>query len=640
VPPNLDPIAQKTSRLHLLCPAPLLDALPGVAGLLDTHAKWFALSRYWDRLMNRANRPEWSRDALREKPLYELFPDAKQQAQLKKVFASLAQGNLEQHSQTVEFGTGARALHVEMMLRPLSVNGTFAGVLVQLLDVTREHLNRIALLDRERKMRELQERTESQTTDYAEAMARRTLEHSRDMTALHEEIERLSTEQATQMAETKETFEVALRQLGDKPAQQMREFSELVARMAGEFRQQPQDFSAGLCRVFKDVGASNFSTLYVASAGEHEFVLCDHCDAPEVFHLAAEHGFIRLAEGEGTVGLSAVQSEPVKFSHLLDSADYGPWAHIAEENGYNCLWAIPLRMGGETCGVMQLYYREEDARLSEDQQAMLSALAQAAAPLLKASHELAIQPSKNGAALHGDTEDWRSVIGELAEEYGNLLTGVLGHSTLAAAELGETHAAREDLRAIERAARTAAKLTRRLAALSGAKEKATVVELGAYVQRYLEQHRLSSHDKDHAALPVVPCEVRADVSALEVILDGIVEYAWQSVSPEAAPLWTLMREDRAAHLTLLFDAPPNPPVKGPEKRGESVNGKGTKRAAHGKPRREEPVNGAEVSREPLGLRLSREVARALGGEIEVNSANGQTAMVLTLPVEEGMRAEA
>jgi hypothetical protein len=122
--------------------------------------------------------------------------------------------------------------------------------------------------------------------------------------------------------------------------------------------------------------------------------------------------------------------------------------------------------------------------------------------------------------------------------------------------------------------------------------------------------------------------------ALEVILDGIVEYARQWVSPEAAPLWTLIREDRAAHLTLLFDVPPNPPVNGLEKRGESVNGKGTKRAAHGKPKREEPVNAEGGSREPLGLRLSREAARALGGDLEVNRANGQTAVVLTLPVEE------
>lgn len=610
MPPKLDFSRPVSSALRTLCPPSLLDALPGVAGLLDHDAKWYSVSSTWDSLLSRASRPEWLRDALLGKPFLDLFADERQRSVLRKVIASLVDGRLEQHAQTLEFGSGTRMLQVELILRPLHTGKEFAGMLVQVQDVTRYHLNRIALLDRERRMRELQEKTEAQATDYTETVTRRTLEHAKEVTDLHEELERLSKEHEAQLAQISKSDNAAARQHTQQQAQRAQEIATLTTRMTTVFHEEPQDFGMGFCKLFKEISGCYFTVLYEHSSDEQKFVLCDHFDAPEIFQAAVEQGSVRMAEDEGPCGLAAAKGERVKFDHLLQNKAYARWVHLARDNGYNCLWALPLYRDKTIFGVIQLYYREQDVDLTPEQQASYTALARAAVPLVQASQELAATALLAKVSLQDDheAENWRRIIGEIAEEYGRLLTGMLGHSTLVAAEIGETHAAREELRAIERAARTAAKLTRRLASLSGQSENYVVVELGVYVQNYLKQRKSKSQDAEEVVVPAAPCKVRAEVTALEVILDGIREYVWRTMPKDTRPLWTLVREDHAVLLTLLFDGAPPP-----------SSGNGNKKSAY---------------REPFDFLLSREAARALGGKIEINADDGHTVIALTLPLAE------
>lgn len=394
MPPNLDLNRPRTSPLANVCSPALLDMLHSLAGILDVEGKWFSISHSWDEFFARTNRPDWRRDVLLPKTLFELFPDDEQRQMFRKLLAAMAEGKLEQHAQVVEFGSGMKALHLHVVIRPLWDDGTHIGYLFQGNDVTREHLNRIALLDRDRRMRELQIVIEEQKqrletvivrgrerdeklqelqvqleqkgTDQTEALARKTLEHSQEVNALHEEIARLTTEFAQQRAELKAECERLVQEASTMPA--------------------PQVVS-------------------------------------------------------------------------------------------------------------------------------------------------------NGTAL-------RQLTGELAEEYGNLLTGVLGHSTLAAAELGDAHTAVEDLRAIERAARTAAKLTRKLAALSGTSRQHSATELKACVQGYFKRH----HVEAEINVPNEPCDVQVDAAALEVMLDAITG---------AAPsgLWNIEREAHAVRLIVLPETP-------------------------------------------------------------------------------------
>jgi hypothetical protein len=436
VPPNLDLNRHKTSPLAQACPSAWLDMLSGMAGVLEPEGKWYMISRAWDETFGRTGHSDWRREALLGKTFYELFPDDVQRQMFRKLMASMAEGKLEQHSQVVEFGSGSKALHVQLTVRPLWEESTLIGYFVQGTDVTREHLNRLALLDRDRRMRELQgvieeqklrlesvitrgrerdeklrdvqDQMEQRVSEHMTMLAQKTMEHVREVSALHEEIEKLQTENGT----------------------------------------------------------------LIASA-------------------------------------LAIQALPVPT------------------------------------------------------------------------------PIANGKANPDDT--LRVLTAELAEEYGNLLTGVLGHSTLAAAEIGDNHAAVDDIHAIERAARTAAKLTRKLSALSGAARRPTAIEFGAFLHGYLRRNQLWD-ETNPPALPSKPCELRTESSALEVMLEGLTEFA--HVHAQGSPWqWALEAHDGEATLCLHCDL---------ERRNAEF---------------------------PPQLLLAREVARSHGGEMEIKSG----AIALSLP---------
>ena len=630
MPPNLDLNRHRTSPLANVCPPDLLDTLHGFAGLLDTNAKWWTISRSWDDFFARTNRPNWRREAMLGKTLFELFPDDDQRQMFRKLLASMGEGKLEQHAQVVEFGSGAKALHLNLVIRPLWEQGTLIGYFVQGMDVTREHLNRIALLDRDRRMRELQtvieeqkQRIESvltqgrerderlhqlqtqvehQSSEQTERLARKTLEHTQEVNQLHAELEQLANERTRVAAVSSEEYERQIRSANEAHVRHFREFSNWASRLNSAFREQPAEFPVRLCRLFRELTNCYFTTFYKFEPDTQEFLLCAHGDAPEIFRVAIENKFVRIRQGEGPCGTAALHREPLKFAQLLMDENYTPWVHLAQENGYNCLWAIPLRLDDELFGVLQLYFKEPDVEWNAEQQLLYTSLAQTAVPLLSASEksqaetESAASPAV-GNGLVSDEATLRYLAAELAEAYRNLLTGVLGHSTLAAAEIGDAHAAVEDIHAIERAARTAAKLTRKLAALSGASKRSGVVEIGSYLQNYLKRNQLS--DDAHApALPVAPCEVRSDMAALEVILDGITEYAGNSVR-EASCLWTVQCQDHVVTVTLLCDhALPKPTTL------------------------------------PQELLLAREAARANHGDIQVQRIDEQMAITLTLPLSE------
>jgi hypothetical protein len=394
VPPNLDLNRHRTSPLAAVCPPALLDALIGWAGLLDTDAKWYAISHSWDEFFGRTQRAEWRREALLGKTLFELFPDDDQRQMFRNLLTSISEGKLEQHVQVVEFGSGAKALHLLLHIRPLWEEGALIGYIAQGIDVTREHMNRIALLDRDRRMRDLQ-------------------------TVIDEQKQRLETV-ISRSREREDRFAVLQEQVEQKNTDQM----ETLAQRTLE--------------------------------------------------------------------------------------------HSQEVNAMQEAWEK------QTTELMQQIteLRAECERLQSNPQ---------------------IQPAE--PPMVNTNGVMRSITAELAEEYSNLLTGVLGHSSLAAAELGDSHAAVEDVRAIERAARTAAKLTRKLSALSGSSKRGNV-ELKSCLQSYFRRHNMDSQ----LTAPEDSCEVRVDAAALDVILDAII-----SISPSG--LWSIECDDSSARLTILTEAP-------------------------------------------------------------------------------------
>ena len=448
MPPNLDLNRHRFSPLANVCPPTLLDALQGAAGILDTEGKWFSISHSWDEIVGRTNRPDWRRDALLGKSFFELFPDDEQRQMFRKLLASMGEGKLDQHAQVVEYGSGAKALHLHIHIKPLWEEGGLNGYFVQCTDVSREYMNRIALLDRDRRMRELQTLIEEQKLRL-ETVISRGRERDDKLQALQAELERHSTSETESLAH--KTLE---------HAQEISNLQQEIGRLTTEHAQ-------------------------------------------EVNGLREE---IARATAEQTQKSDGVQEEIVRLTE----------AHAQQVNGLQA----------------------EIARLIAEHTQQINELKEEYAPPVVIEHS---QPAPAPVASNGDV--LRHLTADLAEEYGNLLTGVLGHSTLAAAELGDSHTATEDLRAIERAARTAAKLTRKLSALSGAGRHRGTVELKACVQSYIKRNHL----ENGIVMPEQACEVPVDAAALEVILDAI-----SSAAPGG--LWSIEADGQNARLIHLTEA--------------------------------------------------------------------------------------
>jgi hypothetical protein len=263
-----------------------------------------------------------------------------------------------------------------------------------------------------------------------------------------------------------------------------------------------------------------------------------------------------------------------------------------------------------------------------DKYSALTMLCHAATPLLRVSDECIRQvaeavsvsepeptaaPEPESPPASAGADDFRVLAAALAEEYGNLLTGVLGHTSLAMTEMGEGHSGLEDIRAIERSARGAARLTRRLSALCGSAHRGQApLEVGPHMRTYVTRERADFFADGPAglALPDAPCSVHMDGATLDIVLDGMADHARTALTA-GPPVWSVSSHDGVVDFTLSYSGSPALPQGWLDHRL--------------------PLH----SHAPLPeLFFSREAARALGGDLEVRETDHGTDMVLTLPLME------
>ncbi|MFZ5433535.1 MAG: GAF domain-containing protein [Calditrichota bacterium] len=394
----------------------------------------------------------------------------------------------------------------------------------------------------------------------------------------------------------------------------------IVLEVLETFRQSPDTFADGLCRLGTEYGGAMFATFATYRPEVRNLVFTAEHQAPEFHKYAVENHVVEMELGEGPAGIAAEKGCPTKFDHLLKRDDFAKWAPLAKQNGYNCIWAFPLADDDGLYGVLQLYYSEVDFAISIEPYAQLTRLCQLATPLLRlwqeqppvtAGPELVSEPVAEPMHNGSKPDGFRMIAADLAEEFGNLLTGVLGHSSLAAAEMGQSHAAIEDVRAIERSARGAARLTRKLSALCGANHKNTAaVNLTSFLKTYTRD-RVDFFPAGAAgvALPDEPCLVHMENTTLELVLDGIAEHARAATAGSSAPTWTLNADSEWSSLILSYEGGAELPEWWDT--GEVP--------AHGRAQLPELV-------------FVREAVRAHGGELTVAEDGSVTALRLTLPL--------
>lgn len=565
MPPNLDiprtpsPLERNSRFLELL------DCIAGPACLLDPEGKIAAAGTSWDDLAMRAGRMDLTREQITGRTLGNLLPDDEQRSALQAAMSAMAEGAQKPFTLTADFGSSGKVLTVQLHVQAIREDDRLDGYLVQGSDVTAEHLSRAALLDRERKLRELRAAAQRQT----------------------EEIASLQN--------------------------QMQSLSERRDHAAGAllhaFESEHENFAPALCRLAAEAGNALFAALSLYLPQTQTLRHAAQHNAPDYPRLMLEAGLAEQLVGKGPAGITAQKRCPTSFDHLLSREDFAAWRPVVKELGCNCIWAFPVEDDGGFYGVLELHYAAEEAALPLEPYAVLTALCRLAAPLLRARDAWIASAIAQSASAK--PSGFRVLASGLAEEYANLLTGVLGHSSLIAAEMGEGHGALDDVRAIEKAARGAARLTRRLSALCGNVHHGPApLDAASFLQIYVTRDRANFFPAGPAALdlPEGRCPIPVEGSSLEVILDGMAEHA-RTVGSNAPPVWSLQVKDDAALLTLAYEGTPSLPP-------EWSSGTWT------------PHSRSLISE----LLFAREAAEAAGGELTVVEEAERTLLVFTIPL--------
>jgi hypothetical protein len=553
----------------------MLEICFGVTGLLDPQGTLKTVSSNWDELMARYGRTDLQGSTATGATFWDWVPESEARAALLSTFES----GIRSGAVVLDLGTPQRPFLLNVTLTPLIKDEAIVWWFLHGLDITQESVARTALLERERRLRELRATSEKQ---------------AEEITGLQKQMERIAAEREA-----------------------------WIANLLKAFQQNPQDFGGELCRVSRELSQAAFVTLSLYSRTDERFILSaqDMLPSPEL-----PEGNLDQPFGQGPSGIAAQSGCASKFDHVLERPELENWTPLAQTHHCNCVWALPLEDDEGLYGSLELFYLEDDKALTLEQYASLAGVCQASVPLLRTSaawptavapaaepehtQDAEPAPAKAGST-DSERETMRVLTAELSEEFSNLLTGVLGHSSLAAAEMGDSHAAIKDVRSIERAARSAARLARKLTALCGtAKHSPHPLDLTFYLNRFIRNERATYFGAPaELSLPEQPCPVPVDGATLEIILDGMADHVRKTRVCDAAPQWNLDCDGQNALLKFSYAGPPACPAGWSD---------GTV-----------PIHTHAAIPEVF---FAREAARAWGGELEICESESGAFLMLTLPL--------
>jgi hypothetical protein len=234
--------------------------------------------------------------------------------------------------------------------------------------------------------------------------------------------------------------------------------------------------------------------------------------------------------------------------------------------------------------------------------------------------EIAMQPepvaSSNGmiAFAPQSPSQVRVLSRELADEFSNLLTGVLGHASLAAAEHDGTPS--HEIVAIEKSAREAAHLVRKLSALGGHGRHGHENDLAATTKQYVKKLQPDFYpERAQLVLCEEACKVFAEANSLRTVLEMMSSHVRDNLTGRGQVCYTLSTQDEQACLSLSYDGEPSHPAGWED----------------GLP----PTMGARG----WDLVFAREVVRGMGGELELSENSGRSVLLMTLPlIPQGVQA--
>ncbi len=726
-----------TTPLLRQVPQTALDAVFGASALVTSDLKLAVVGRSWDEFMARSGRSDLARNAMLGSSILLFFRNDEQRRVFESLLQSMHSDELGVHNQVVDLGTKDKPFYVQLHAQGLWQEGVFAGYFVHCLDITREHTNRLSLIERDREMqtgRETADKALQQTSSLQEKLraageeiaqreaqlkkvtekfmrteksAKEALERAEKSveksTRLQHELDKLKKQNSdsgkllatldareaelaklsTELKEAQETaaelhheLKTAREQQNDQAAQvtetaqeiadlraTIKELKETSSGARTDFASTQEKLATSASEIAKLQAELEQATETAATAAaelaetrkklEESTSKCEELQAEN--QTLAET--VRTAQDEHATLLEKFAKSKTVIEELeaaLDEALNKP-APILDEvelvssasnllsyltsraayldisgnvlSGTGSFWeklgAVPDKVIGKP---FSKWLSKEDGEafhewLSDGKHNACELTSRdgstwTACAVLDANGiwqavliEESVTVSADDAGLNGSRtpSQMRVLSRELADEFSNLLTGVLGHASLAAAE--HDGAATREILEIEKSAREAAHLVRKLSALGGQGRHAHECDLAPTLQQFVKKLQPDFFgERPQIVLCDNACRVVAEVNGLRFVLDSISSHARDHLNGDSQVCYTLSHADAQACLSLSYDGDACYPAGWNE----------------GLP----PM----ISQNGWDLVFAREVVRGMGGELELTEDSGRSMLLMTLPL--------
>ena len=401
----------------------------------------------------------------------------------------------------------------------------------------------------------------------------------------------------------------------------------------------PEDvFQFALDRVRPLVGAT-FASVYLVDGASELMRLVASCNWPERFRPWL--GEMRVRLGFGPSGEAAAEKRVIEVPDVMADADLEDWREVATELGFRSLVALPLHTGRRMLGTVTFYYEDPGARTTEargllrivadqmsaaaEKASLIDEMRRANAALTEANEELETQY----AAVLEARKVKDEFLANISHELRTPLTSVLGYISLLQEELSGplTESQRGDLAQVRSASERLLALIEDLLDLTILRRTAASlvvesVELEPLLREVLDRTPgRQATVQASVAPPAVPLPLlRADRRKLDRMLAMLVANAYKFTS---AGQVTASAELHGARVFIrIADTGIGIP---PEAQGLIFE---EFRQADGSTTRRYGGSG-------LGLTLARQLARLMGGDIEVDSKPGTgSTFTVDLPINQ------
>lgn len=427
--------------------------------------------------------------------------------------------------------------------------------------------------------------------------------------------------------------------LGETPESTIRELM-VVREIAHAFlhSDRPEEvFQLALERVSPLVGAT-FASIYLVDGASDLMQHAVSYNWPEKFRPWL--GQMRVKVGSGPSGQAAAEKRMIEVPDVFADPTLADWREVAEELGFRSLVALPMNSGTRLIGTVTFYYAEPGARNTDaknlirivadqlaataEKSALLDEMRRANTALTEANEELARQY----AAVLDARKVKDEFLANISHELRTPLTAVMGYVSLLQDERSGplTSAQRSDLSEATAASERLLELIDDLLELTVLKRGTTelVVEDLDAVSVLRQVMDTTEGRQPHVDALVVQPEaplphVRTDRRKLTRLLGTIVGNAYKFTPSGAVTAGAEVRGNR-----VVFRV--------------TDTGIGIPADAHAiifdEFRQLDGSHTRKYGGSGLGLPLARQLARLMGGDIEVSSTPGLgSTFTVDLPVD-------